>query len=180
MNKVIGLCIVVAVVVLFGACAKRERALSKGQIKDMWAQVSDQEFIRVRGIGSAPEGIESDTQRRGLAREAALVNGRREALALLRGVKLTGGVTIQKLMERDSNVREIANAIILGMEEVQTEWSTDGGCVVLLELRRDKLTKMLADAGVADLSESYKQLESGSQALDARPELAKIRTEKAQ
>ena len=149
---------VVLLFVVFSGCSGANRSLNKGVIKDIWTQASDSNTIRVRGVGSAPDGIVNETQKRGLAREAALVNGRREALALLRGVKLTGGITIQKLMEKDSSVKELANAVILGMEEVQTEFTADSGCVVLLELKRDKLAKMLTDAGTADASEAYRQL----------------------
>jgi hypothetical protein len=163
--------------IVLGACSKSNRSLSKGEIKSLWEQVSDKDTIRVRGIGVAPEGTKSVTQRKGLARNAALVNARYEALALLRGVKVTGGLSVGSLMEKDSRIREIANQVISGMEEVQVEWTADDGCVVLLELKRDKLEKMLAAAGVADASDSYKQIEVGSSASDLRPELAKAKVQ---
>jgi hypothetical protein len=151
--------------------------LSKGEVKSLWEQVSDKDTIRVRGIGVPPEGTKSLTQRRGLSRNAALVNARYEALALLRGVKLTGGLSVASLMEKDSRIREIANQVISGMEEVQVEWANDDGAVVLLELKRDKLEKMLAAAGVADTSDSYKQIEAGSQASDLRPDSLKAKVQ---
>lgn len=153
----------VIVVLMFVAtglagCAGANRSLSKGEVKDVWEKVSDKNVIRVRGIGISPAGIASQTQRRGLSRNAALVNARYEALALLRGVKVTGGLSVGSLIEKDSRVREIANAVIAGMEEVQVEFSKDDGAVVLLELERSKLEHMLADVGAADSSESYRTL----------------------
>lgn len=143
-------------------CGGANRALTKGQVSDVWSAASDKETIRLRGIGVPPETAKSETQRRGQARNAALVNGRYEALALLRGIKVTGGLSVAQLMEKDSHVREIANQVIAGMEEVQTEWASDGGCVVLLEIKRSKLERMLADAGVADTSVAYQAVEDRS------------------
>jgi hypothetical protein len=172
-----GWVVIFAVLWSSSACSKVNRSLSKGEVKSLWEQVSDKDTIRVRGIGVPPEGTKSLTQRRGLSRNAALVNARYEALALLRGVKLTGGLSVASLMEKDSRIREIANQVIAGMEEVQVEWASDDGAVVLLELKRDKLEKMLVAAGVADASDSYKQVEAGSQASDLRPELAKAKAQ---
>lgn len=157
MNK--GMMVVAALIAAgLSGCATQNRSLSKGEIKDVWEKVSDKDTIRVRGIGVPPQGIASETQRRGLARNAALVNARYEALALLRGIKVTGGLKVGALMEKDSHIREIANQVIAGMEEVQVEFAKDDGAVVLMEIKRDKLDRMLADAGVADASDSYKTL----------------------
>jgi hypothetical protein len=145
-------------------CGAANRSLKGGEVADVWTKVSDKETIRVRGIGVPPQGVGSLTQRRGLARDAALVNARYEALALLRGIKVTGGLSIGKLMEQDGHVKEIANALIAGMEEVQVEWAKDDGAVVLLELKRDKLDKMLADVGAADTSDAYRDLQQQANA----------------
>lgn len=157
MNK--GMIAALALVAVgLSGCGGVNRSLSKGEVSDVWSKVSDKDTIRVRGIGVPPQGTASLTQRRGLAREAALVNARYESLALLRGIKVTGGLSVGKLMEKDSHIKEIANQVIAGMEEVQVEWAKDDGAVVLLELKRDKLERMLADVGVADSSESYRNL----------------------
>jgi len=139
-------------------CGAANRSLKSGEVADVWTKVSDKDTIRVRGIGVPTDGITSFTQRRGLARQAALVNARYEALALLRGIKVTGGLSVGKLMEKDSHIREVANQVIAGMEEVQVEWAKDDGCVVLLELKREKLNKMLSDVGAADSSDAYRSI----------------------
>ena len=165
MNKVM---IAVAAAVLTG-CAGTNRSLSKGAVRDIWAQASDKEYIRVRGIGVPPETAKGETEKKGLAREAALVQARYELLALLRGVKITGGLNVAALMEKDGHIREIANAVILSAEEVQTEWATDGGCIVLVEIKRDKVEKMLAQASAADTSDAYRaSLDQQVEQSDAR------------
>ncbi len=167
MNK--GMMVVVALVAAgLTGCGGVNRSLSKGEVKDVWEKVSDKTTIRVRGIGVAPTGIASQTQRRGLSRNAALVNARYEALALLRGVKVTGGLSVGSLMEKDSKIKEVANQVIAGMEEVQVEFAKDDGAVVLLELERSKLERMLADVGVADASDSYRSLSEQASAQVAK------------
>ncbi len=167
MKNVMMVVLTLAVVGLSG-CGGVNRSLSKGEIKDVWEKVSDKETIRVRGIGVAPTGIASQTQRRGLSRNAALVNARYEALALLRGIKVTGGLSVGSLIEKDSHIKEVANQVIAGMEEVQVEFSKDDGAVVLLELDRSKLERMLADVGAADSSESYRTLSQQASAQVAK------------
>lgn len=155
---------------LLSACAHDRRALTKDQtLKNIWEQPSDAETIRLRGIGAAPPNATGETQRRGLARQAALASARYEGLALLRGIKVTGGISVEKLMEKDSRITEIANAVISGLEEVQTEWTSDSGCVVLLELKRSQLDKMLMDARIADSADAYRtSLEEQVRITDAR------------
>ncbi len=171
MNK--GIVVLALVAAALTGCGGVNRSLSKGEVKDVWEKVSDKDTIRVRGIGVAPTGIASQTQRRGLSRNAALVNARYEALALLRGIKVTGGLNVGSLIEKDSHIKEVANAVIAGMEEVQVEFSKDDGAVVLLELERSKLERMLADVGVADSSESYRTVsQQASAKLDKLPGVA--------
>lgn len=166
MNR--GMIVISMLVAGLSGCGGVNRSLSKGEVKDVWEKVSDKSTIRVRGIGVPPTGVASQTQRRGLSRNAALVNARYEALALLRGIKVTGGLNVGALMEKDSHVREIANAVISGMEEVQVEFAKDDGAVVLMEIERSKLERMLADAGVADASDSYKALSDQASAQVAK------------
>lgn len=167
MNRVMIVIVALSAASLTG-CGGVNRSLSKGEVKDVWEKVSDKSTIRVRGIGVAPTGIASQTQRRGLSRNAALVNARYEALALLRGIKVTGGLSVGALMEKDSHIKEVANQVISGMEEVQVEFAKDDGAVVLMEIERSKLERMLADAGVADQSESYRTLSDQASAQVAK------------
>ncbi len=135
---------------VLSGCGGHQRALSKGQIKNIWEQVSDKGYIRVRGVGAAPDSATTQTKRRGLARNAALVAARYEALALVKGVRVTGGLTIKDLEEKDSEIREVAERIVNGFEEVQTEWTEDDGAVVLLELRRSELKRILRESRAYD------------------------------
>ncbi|MCM2303080.1 MAG: hypothetical protein NDJ72_00135 [Elusimicrobia bacterium] len=137
-------------------CGGVNRSLAKGEVADVWSKVSDKETVRVRGIGAVAQDAGGTTQRRGLSRNAALVAARYEALALIKGVTVRGGLTVGKLMEKDSHIQEVANRIINGFEEVQTEWAKDDGCVVLLELPRSKLEKLLSETAAYESSDAYR------------------------
>jgi len=131
--------------VLLSGCASIPRATIQGQIADAWTQISTKEYIRVRGIGAVDHGVHGPTRRRGLSRDAALVAARYNLLALIKGVRISGGITVAQLMEKDSLIREIANEVVSGGEEVVTEWTRDGGCVVTLELKRSKVEKLIQE-----------------------------------
>lgn len=156
---------VLGVLLGLSGCKDDKRALSKGAIKDVWTQASDSEFLYTRGIGVAPEGARSQTHRRGLARNAALSSARYELLSIIKGLKMEGGLTIGALMQTKGEIREIANRVIAGAEEAQTEFTLDDGCVVLLRLERSKVEKILADTAPYD---EQAGVASGLPGLEAR------------
>ncbi len=132
-----------AVLALSG-CGGNERALSKGSIRDTWESQSDKTFIRVRGIGVAPDWATGDTKRKGLAHNAALVSARYELLAVVKGLKIGGGLTIGQLSQTDGVIKETADRIMAGAEEETAEFTVDGGCVVLMRLERSKVESILS------------------------------------
>ena len=134
-----------AVMLLFfvSGCSHLPRATEDGHLKSFWSQISTKDYIRTRGVGAVAPGIMGQTARRGSSRNAALVSARYELLAAIKGVKLEGGVSIAQLMDKSSVIREIANELVKGGEEVQTEWLSDGGAVVTLELKRSTVERLI-------------------------------------
>lgn len=137
---------------LLSGCAHDQRALTQGAVKDVWQAQSDKEFVRVRGIGVAPQGTKGSTLKRGLARNAALVSARYELASLLKGVTLQGGLSVESLVEKDSRIKEKMNQIVSGAEEELTEFTADDGCVILVSIARAKIEKMLEDTAIAPQS----------------------------
>lgn len=132
------------VVVLLSGCAGAPpRATRGGKVLDIWSGISTKEFIRVRGMGTVPGQTVGQVARRGASRNSALVGARYQLLALVQGVKLEGGITLSQLMEQDSLIKEIANEIVAGGEEVLVEWLPDDGCVVTLELQRARVERLI-------------------------------------
>lgn len=136
-------CAVIFALLSFCGCASVPRATSGGRLLEIWPQISDRSFIRVRGIGAVDQAAKGQTARRGASRDAALVAARYELLAVIKGVKLEGGVSVAQLIEKDSLIREIANEVVSGGDEIKTEWMSDDGCVVTLELRRSKVERLI-------------------------------------
>lgn len=131
-------------VLVLSACGGHERALSKGSIRDTWENQSDKTYLRVRGVGVAPDSAKGETKRRGLARNAALVSARYELLAIVKGIAVGGGLTIGQLAQTNGVIKETADRIMAGAEEEQVEFTTDGGCVVLMRLERSKVEAILS------------------------------------
>ncbi|OGS33503.1 MAG: hypothetical protein A2293_08250 [Elusimicrobia bacterium RIFOXYB2_FULL_49_7] len=60
-------------------------------------------------------------------------------LSLVKGVKLEGGITVEKAIETDSLLATSVNAAIKGAQVVRSEWTSDDGCVVVLRLSKKTL-----------------------------------------
>lgn len=161
--------IMVLAMALGSGCAHDQRALTKGQVRDVWSAQSDTEFVKVRGIGVAPQGTKGSTLKRGLARNAALVSARYELASLLKGVTLQGGLSVESLVEKDSRIREQMNQVISGAEEELTEFTADDGCVILVSISRAKIEKMLEDtASRESVAVAPRSLDDQIVASDAR------------
>jgi hypothetical protein len=100
-------------------------------------------FIEAVGIGAADPALPSETQRKALARDAAIVKAQYEMLSMVSGVTLDGGVTVSQAMEKDSNLEASLRAVIRGAEIRKTEFTADNGCVVTLRLPKRRLQEMV-------------------------------------
>lgn len=129
--------------IMIAGCAGVPRATKGGALKDLWGSISTKDYIRTRGIGVPPLGATGRTHRRGASRSAALGMARYELLAIVSGVKLSGGVTIAQLAERDSLIRELADDLVKGAHEVLTEWTETDDCVVTLEMRKSTVERLI-------------------------------------
>ncbi len=133
----------IAVVALSG-CGTVANQVKNGKIPDTINQESERgKYFESIGIGAADPGIPTETQRKALSRDAAIVKAQYEMLTMIEGVKLTGGITVKKAMESDSNIKTEVNAVIKGAEVVKSEFTSDNGCVVTLRLPKERLADLL-------------------------------------
>jgi hypothetical protein len=132
------------VAVMVAGCAQN-RLLRDGEIPSILEAQSDSRFIRVLGIGACPPNTRGETLQKALARNAALAGARWELAALLRGVRLSGEQTIEKAIHRDGQIKEIMNQLIAGAVEKRVEFTRDNGAIVLLEIERSTVKKILDD-----------------------------------
>lgn len=60
-------------------------------------------------------------------------------LSLVKGMKLEGGVTVEKAIETDSILATKIDGAVKGAQIVMSGWSNDDGCVVSLKLSKGAL-----------------------------------------
>ena len=100
-------------------------------------------YIEAIGIGASDPSMTSDTQRKALARDAAIVKAQYELLSMVKGVQLEGGITVARAIETDSNLEAKLKETIKGAEVVKSEFTADNGCVVTLRLPKKRLEEMM-------------------------------------
>jgi len=137
------LCLFVAVVFLLASCAGKKEIVKKGEIsREIESQAFQKDYIESIGIGAADQTLENKTQRMATSRNAAIVMAQYEMLSMIKGLKLEGGITVEKAMETDSVIATKIDAEIKGAEIVKTQWTNDDGCVVTLRLPKKRLKAM--------------------------------------
>ena len=100
-------------------------------------------YLEAIGIGASDPALASDTQRKALARDAAIVKAQYEMLSMVKGVTLEGGVTVQRAIETDSNLETHIKDAIKGAEILKSEFTSDNGCVVTLRMPKTRLEQMM-------------------------------------
>jgi hypothetical protein len=133
----------VALGVLAG-CGPSSNAIKNGELQQTIEQTQDQgKFIEVMGIGAADPNMKTATQRKASSRNAATVDAEFQMVKKLKGVTVSGGITIEKAMETDSKIATTVNDMVKGMETVKTEWTSDDGCVVTMRLAKNIIEKQM-------------------------------------
>ncbi|MCX5781861.1 MAG: hypothetical protein NT145_04050 [Elusimicrobia bacterium] len=136
---------VLSAVVCFGCASAPDKGTvsDKGDIQREWVEqgITDN-FIFARGIGAADQKMDNKTQKMATSRNAAIVSAQYNMLSLVKGVKLEGGITVEKAMETDSVIATSIDASIKGAQVVRSEWTSDDGCVVIIRLSKKTLKEM--------------------------------------
>ena len=135
---------VVALALAAGACSGPQSRVKKGQVQ----QTIDQDparksYLEAIGIGASDPNLPTDTQRKALARDAAIVKAQYEMLSMTKGVQLEGGITVARAIETDSSLEAKIKESIKGAEIVKSEFTSDNGCVVTIRLPKKRLENMM-------------------------------------
>lgn len=96
-------------------------------------------YIEAIGIGAADPAIQTQTQKRSLSRDAAIVKAQFEMLSMIKGVEIEGGIKISRAIEVDSILESRIKEMIRGAEIVKTEYLKDDGAVVTMRLPKKRL-----------------------------------------
>lgn len=129
---------------LMTGCGGVQSRVEKGQVQAVIDQDPNHRgYIEAIGIGASDPTLASDTQRKSLARDAAIVKAQYEMLSMVKGVELEGGYTIERAIEEDSNLESRVLATIQGAEILKSEFTSDNGCVVTMRLPKSRLQGMM-------------------------------------
>jgi len=131
-------------VVLVAACGGPQSRVTKGHVDNVINQQPTQSgYLEAIGIGGADPALLTETQRKALSRDAAIVKAQYEMLSMVKGVMLEGGVTVQRALETDSSLEARVRDVIRGAEVLKTEYTGDNGCVVTIRLPKSRIEQMM-------------------------------------
>ena len=143
-TRMVGLCGLAAVVVGAAACGGPQSRVKRGVVQQTIDQEPAQKhYIEAIGIGAADPSLPSDTQRKALSRDAAIVKAQYEMLSMVKGVNLEGGITVSRAIETDSTLEAKLRETIRGAEILKSEFTSDNGCVVTIRLPKKRLEDMM-------------------------------------
>jgi hypothetical protein len=129
---------------LLAACGGPQSRVSKGQVQTTIDQAADKgTYFEAIGIGAADPSIPTDTQRKALSRDAAIVKAQYEMLSMVKGVQIEGGITVQRSIEINSDLESHIKQVIAGAEIVKSEFTADNGCVVTIRLKKSRLEELM-------------------------------------
>ena len=134
----------IAAAAALAACSGVRSRVREGKVETVIDQKAQRGgVLESIGIGASDPTLATDTQRKALARDAAIVKAQYEMLSMVKGVQLEGGITVDRAMETDSTLETKVLASIRGAEIVKSEFTADNGCVVTLRLPKSRLEKMM-------------------------------------
>ncbi|MBI4348590.1 MAG: hypothetical protein HY553_17245 [Elusimicrobia bacterium] len=130
---------------LTAACGGPQSRVKQGRVAETINQAPDRRsFVEAIGIGASDPALPTETQRKSLARDAAIVKAQFELLSMLKGVSLEGGISIQRALEVDSTLEAKLKETIKGAEIVNSEFTSDNGCVVTIRLPKHRIEDLMA------------------------------------
>lgn len=133
-----------ALALLTAGCGGVQSRVKEGELQSVIDQRPDRSgYVEAIGIGASDPALPTQTQRKALARDAAIVKAQYELLSMVKGVELEGGVTIGRAIEKDSALAARLKETIRGAEVLKSEFTADNGCVVTMRLPKDRLERMM-------------------------------------
>lgn len=136
--------VLIVITAMMTGCGGVASRVKSGQVQNVIDQSPDRMgYIESIGIGASDPALPTETQRKALARDAAVVKAQYEMLAMAKGVELEGGITVDRALETDSTLETRMKETIRGAEILKSEFTADNGCVVTLRLPKNRLETLM-------------------------------------
>lgn len=133
-----------ALAALLAGCGEVASRVRQGRLHETLDQKPEGfGYVEAIGIGASDPALPTETQRKSLARDAAIVKAQYELLSMIKGVELSGGIRVDRALERDSNLETRLQETIRGAEVLKSEFTADNGCVVTLRLSKKRLAQVV-------------------------------------
>lgn len=130
----------VAALAALAACSSVKPRLNAGRLPEVIDETPERRsYFEAIGIGAADPSLPTETQRKALARDAAIVKAQYELLALIKGVELVGGHKVSRAVSIDSLLETRVKQSIRGAQVLKSEFTADGGCLATLRLPKEQL-----------------------------------------
>lgn len=104
-------------------------------------------YLETKGMGIPPSRIQPTEQnrleRRSSAKAAALIQAQYEMLSILKGVRITGGVTVQNAMVTDSTIKASVDDVLQGATIEGVDWRQDDSCTLTLRVSKDRVHRLM-------------------------------------
>lgn len=125
-------------------CGGVQSRVVRGRLPQTIDQRMDRSsYVEAIGIGASDPSLPTDTQKKALARDAAIVKAQFELLSMVKGVMIEGGITVERALEKDSSLESRIKDVIRGAEILKSEFTSDNGCVVTIRLPKKRLESLM-------------------------------------
>lgn len=123
-------------------CSSVRSRLANGRVPDVINETPEKgSYYEAIGIGAGDPALATATQRRSLARDAAIVKAQYELLSMIKGVELDGGYSVSRAISVDSKLATRVHESIRGARVLKSEFTDDGGCVVTVRLPKEEVRR---------------------------------------
>ncbi len=100
-------------------------------------------YLYVLGKGKPNPGMENKTQRRSLAREASILDGKAQIAAYIHGLRRKSGETIGQSMEKERKIRTRVIEFIEGVGNGKSRFDEEDNCSTILKVNRKTIQRKL-------------------------------------
>ena len=140
MKKIFTLALILTVTVAFVACGAQRGGMVKGEsfISEGWVSA---DIFRVTATGVPKPGLKNKIQRRGTAKEAALIMAQKRIIEKFVGARLEGAAGAADYASTGIAVAKEFGGLVKGGTIVKETYDEDDNCEIVYQIEKKGLKK---------------------------------------